>query len=471
MKEGYHSGAAKDLACTRLCSPRPGEVLASPVFLWRVQMGCRQPVVIPAFFVCPARSLRGFLFGKETTVEKRLDEFVGQVEASSPLMQRALALAAQARGHCHPNPMVGCVLVKDGEVVGEGWHQRAGEAHAEAHALASAGEEARGSTAYVTLEPCNHWGRTPPCTQALIEAGVKRVVIAQRDPNPIAAGGVEVLRSAGVEVTVGDGGAAAALLNERWLTYVQQRRPFVHLKVAMSLDGKVATRNGESRWITGTEARRLVHQWRDSHEAILVGANTLRQDNPALTVRLDARQLDGPLPVRQPLRVVLAGRGPLPPQAPLFQDHLAPTLIVATEEYAHVHKPLLASSAGTVELVCLPGAAVYPELAALLAYLRQREVVGLLVEGGPQTAASFLDAGLVDRLSLFIAPKLLGPNGLSAFRQADVTNLQDAPALHEMQYRQVGDDLYVTGKPVHRTAQSDALQLEKTTCLPESSKN
>jgi len=367
--------------------------------------------------------------------------------------------------------MVGCVLVKDNEVVGEGWHQKAGGAHAEAHALASAGCAAQDATAYVTLEPCNHWGRTPPCTQALIDAGIKRVVIAQRDPNPIATGGVEMLRSAGVEVVLGDGGAEAALLNERWLTYMEKQRPFVHLKIAMSLDGKVATENGESRWITGTEARWLVHQWRDSHEAILVGANTVRQDNAALTVRLDSQQLNGPFPIRQPIRVVVAGHRPLPPTAQLFQDGLAPTLIVTTEENAHVHKPILASSTGTVELVRLPGVAGFPEPTALLAYLHQQAVVGLLIEGGPQTAASFLNAGLVDRLSVFISPKLLGPNGLSAFRQTDVTDLQDAPALEEMQSRQVGADLYVTGKPVHRITVCDTLRMEKTTCLPESLKN
>ena len=405
------------------------------------------------------------------TVEKTSVGHVDAAAAPSSFMQRALALAIQARGHCHPNPMVGCVLVKDDEVVGEGWHQKAGGAHAEAHALTSAGCAAQGSTAYVTLEPCNHWGRTPPCTHALIEAGVKRVVIAQRDPNPIATGGVEVLRSAGIEVVLGDGGAEAALLNERWLTYMEKRRPFVHLKIAMSLDGKVATCNGESRWITGTAARGLVHQWRDSHEAVLVGANTVRQDNAALTARLNPQQLDGPFPIRQPIRVVIAGHRPLPPKAQLFQDGLAPTLIVTTDEHAHVHKPILASSTGTVELVSLPGVAGYPEPAALLAYLHRQEVVGLLIEGGPQTAASFLNAGLVDRLSLFIAPKLLGPNGLSAFRQTDVTDLQDAPALEEMQTRQVGADLYVTGRPVHRVSAYDTSPLERTTCLPESLKN
>jgi diaminohydroxyphosphoribosylaminopyrimidine deaminase/5-amino-6-(5-phosphoribosylamino)uracil reductase len=423
----------------------------------------------PLLLILPRDISAGlFVLEKGTMVGKMMDDVTEAVRPPSSFMQRALTLAAQARGHCHPNPMVGCVLVKNGVVVGEGWHQKAGSAHAEAHALASAGTEAAGSTAYVTLEPCNHWGRTPPCTLALIEAGVKRVVIAQRDPNPIAAGGVEALRSAGMEVSVGDGGAAAAQLNERWLTYVEQRRPFVHLKIAMSLDGKVATQNGESRWITGPEARHLVHQWRDSHEAILVGANTVRQDNAALTARLNAEQVDGPFPVRQPMRIVLAGHRPLPPDAQLFQDGLTTTLIVTTEEHVNLHKSLLKSPSRTVELVCLPSVDGYPDLATLLDYLHQREVVGLLVEGGPQTAASFFNAGLVDRLSLLIAPKLLGSNGISAFRQADVAHLHDAPILQEMHSHQVGADFYVTGKLHNNRSLPVELSLERTTCLPVS---
>jgi diaminohydroxyphosphoribosylaminopyrimidine deaminase / 5-amino-6-(5-phosphoribosylamino)uracil reductase len=391
------------------------------------------------------------------------------VDRPSSPMQRALALAAQARGHCHPNPMVGCVLVKEGKIVGEGWHRQAGTAHAEAHALASAGAAARGSTAYVTLEPCNHWGRTPPCTRALIEAGVVKVVIAQRDPNPVARGGVEALRVAGVEVVVGDGATEASRLNERWLTYIQKRRPFVHVKIAMSLDGKIATQRGESRWITGPEARQLGHHWRDSHEAILVGANTLRVDDPALTARLEAESLAGSLPLRQPLRIVLAGQRPLLPDAQLFQDGLAATLVVTTEAYEKIHKPLLNVHRGEVELLSLPGVNGNPDPAALLDHLYERGVVGLLVEGGPDVVASFLNAGIVDRLSTFIAPKLIGPDGIPAFRQTNVLCLAEAPILQEMESRPVGADLYVTGKPCF--PHLETRNRETTLCLPVLLKN
>jgi diaminohydroxyphosphoribosylaminopyrimidine deaminase / 5-amino-6-(5-phosphoribosylamino)uracil reductase len=353
--------------------------------------------------------------------------------------------------------------------VGEGWHRQAGTAHAEAHALASAGAAARGSTAYVTLEPCNHWGRTPPCAQALVDAGVERVVIALRDPNPVASGGVEALRAAGVEVVVGDGAAEASRLNERWLTYVQKGRPFVHLKIAMSLDAKIATQRGESRWITGPEARQLGHHWRDSHEAILVGANTLRVDDPALTARLDIERLEGPQPVRQPLRIVLAGQRPLPPDAQLFQDGMAATLVVTTETYEKIHRPLLNAQRGEVELLSLPGVNGYPDPAALLNHLYERGVVGLLVEGGPGVAAGFLDAGIVDRLSTFIAPKLIGPDGISAFRQTNVLCLAEAPILQEMESRPVGADLYVTGKP--RFPHLETRNMETTQCLPVLLKN
>lgn len=361
-------------------------------------------------------------------------------------MQRALGLAALARGHCHPNPMVGCVIVKDDAIVGEGWHQRAGTAHAEVHALRQAGDAAHGATAYVTLAPCNHWGRTPPCANALIAAGVAKVVIAMPDPTPVAHGGVAALRRAGIDVVVGDGAREAERLNERWLTFVRQGRPFVHAKVAMSLDARVATAAGESRWITGPAARRMGHRWRDSHEAILVGATTLRRDDPRLTCRLDADGLDGPLPVHQPLRVVLAGTHPLSAGAQLFHDSAAPTLVMAPDPLYQRHKETLSDAGDHVEIIGVAAHGEYTDPAAVLYRLAERAVVGLLLEGGPTVTAGFFDAGLVDRISAFIAPKLLGPNGTPAFRHADAASLSDALFLHDVERLAVGEDTLLTGR-------------------------
>jgi diaminohydroxyphosphoribosylaminopyrimidine deaminase/5-amino-6-(5-phosphoribosylamino)uracil reductase len=368
----------------------------------------------------------------------------------SPFMQRALDLAAYARGHCHPNPMVGCVIVKEGvkegQIVGEGWHRRVGTPHAEVYALQQAGEAARGATVYVTLEPCNHWGCTPPCTNALINAGVAQVVIAMRDPNPLAQGGINALRQAGIAVVVGDGAEESRRLNERWLAYLRQQRPFVHAKLAMSLDARVATSSGESQWITGADARNLGHQWRDSHEALLVGANTLRTDNPSLTCRLPSTDLQGPLPVRQPLRVVLAGAQPLPADSKLFQDEAAPTLVIAADPYYRQHKAALAMQGKHVEIIGVLARRGYPDPAGILQCLYQRKVVGLLLEGGPTVVAAFLDAGLVDRISTFVAPMLLGPSGIPAFRHADTAHLDQALTLDITERIAVGKDTLLSGR-------------------------
>ncbi|MCC9077945.1 bifunctional diaminohydroxyphosphoribosylaminopyrimidine deaminase/5-amino-6-(5-phosphoribosylamino)uracil reductase RibD [Litorilinea aerophila] len=386
----------------------------------------------------------------------------GQPDNPSP-MGRALSLAALARGHCHPNPMVGCVLMQGDATVGEGWHRARGTAHAEAVALAAAGPAARGATAYVTLEPCNHWGHTPPCAQALIQAGVARVVVAMADPNPLARGGAATLRQAGIQVDVAHPDSQEARwarqLNERWLTFLQAKRPFVHLKVAMSLDARVATHTGASRWITGPAARRLGHAWRDSHEAILVGANTVRQDNPSLTCRLTPEELPGPLPIRQPLRVILAGERPLPATARVFQDG-GPTLVITGEAHYRRHRQALATVGPQVEVVAVAStrATGYPDPEAVLHCLHERDVVGLLVEGGPTVAATFLDAGLVDRISAFVAPILLGPQGLPAFAQADVADPAAAWRLTEVETRAVGRDILLSGrvKASPRTLQAGA---------------
>jgi diaminohydroxyphosphoribosylaminopyrimidine deaminase/5-amino-6-(5-phosphoribosylamino)uracil reductase len=274
-------------------------------------------------------------------------------------LERALELAERGRGTTHPNPVVGAVLVRDGEVVGEGWHERKGEPHAEANALAAAGEEARGATLYVTLEPCVHHGSTPPCADAVVAAGVARAVVGSRDPNPEAAGGVERLREGGVEVEVVDS-FEARRQNEAWRTWVSLRRPFVTLKLAATLDGRVTVPG--ARWVSGEASRRAVHELRAGSDAVAVGMGTVRADAP----RLDARDVDTPT---QPRRLAF-GRGPLP--------------------------------AGS-ELELRRGA-----LAEELDALAGEGVQSLLLEGGPTLATAFLEAGLVDKLLLFVAPRLAG---------------------------------------------------------------
>ena len=305
-------------------------------------------------------------------------------------LERALELAERGRGTTHPNPIVGAVVVRDGEVVGEGWHARAGEPHAEVVALKAAGERARGSTLYLTMEPCTHHGRTPPCADRIAEAGVARVVAGSRDPNPKAGGGLERLREAGVEVELVDA-FAARRQNEAWRTWVRLRRPFVTYKVAATLDGRVAVPG--SRWVSGEESRRLVHELRASSDAVAVGMGTVRADAPLLTARGVAAE-------RQPRRLAL-GRGPLPEGSELE----------------------------------LRSGSVEEELAALAG----EGVQSLLLEGGPTLATAFLDADLVDKLLLFVAPVLggSGPTFLGPLRQPR--------PLSRFEARRVGDDILLSG--------------------------
>jgi diaminohydroxyphosphoribosylaminopyrimidine deaminase/5-amino-6-(5-phosphoribosylamino)uracil reductase len=303
----------------------------------------------------------------------------------SEFLQRALELAERGRGTTHPNPLVGAVVVRDGEIVGEGWHERAGEPHAEIHALNAAGGRAEGATLYVTMEPCSHHGRTPPCVQAVIEAGVAKAVIGSLDPNP-EVDGVGVLRAAGVEIELVDSPAARGL-NEAWRAWISLRRPFVTYKVAVTIDGRVTVPG--SRWVSGKESRRLVHELRAASDAVAVGMGTARADNP----RLDAR---GARATPQPRRLAF-GRGPLPAGSELE----------------------LRSGPLREELDALAGEGVQ----------------SLLLEGGPTLAASFLAQDLVDKVLLFVAPTLAGA-GPTAFGP-----LARPLALAQLEARQVGDDV------------------------------
>ena len=322
-------------------------------------------------------------------------------------MQRALALARRAKGRTSPNPAVGAVVVRDDRIVGAGWTQPAGQDHAEVQALGAAGAAARGAALYVTLEPCHRWGRTPPCTDAIRAAGIAAVHVATLDPNPRESGqGVATLRSAGIHVAVGEEQAAARALNADYARFVTAQRPWIVAKYAMSLDGKIATRTGASRYLTGPAARADVHRLRDEVDAILVGVNTVRRDNPLLTTRLSAEAL-GREP-RPPWRLVLDSQARTPPDARLLDPALPGRTTLCITAAAPAAR-VAALRARGADLLALPGAADGRlDLAALATELGRRGVMSLLVEGGATVHGAFLAAGLVDRVTVYVAPLLVG---------------------------------------------------------------
>ena len=355
-------------------------------------------------------------------------------------MARALTLARRGLYHTDPNPRVGCILVKDGSVVGEGWHQRAGEAHAEVIALNAAGARARGATAYVTLEPCCHHGRTPPCTDALLKAGVARLVAAMPDPNPQVAGkGLTLLREAGVTVECGLLETDARALNPGFIQRMIQDRPFVRLKLAMSLDGRTALASGESQWLTGEAARQDVQRLRARASAILTGIGTVLADNPSLNVRL-------PEATRQPLRVILDTELRTPPTAHTLQLP-GPVLIFTAVADPDLHEPLRAARA---EIVILPRAKQGLELPAVMAELARRECNEVHVECGSTLAGALLLAGLVDELVIYMAPLLLGDKARGLFQLPELAQMSERWELEILEMRAVGRDWRVKLKPIRK---------------------
>ncbi|MGW7439664.1 bifunctional diaminohydroxyphosphoribosylaminopyrimidine deaminase/5-amino-6-(5-phosphoribosylamino)uracil reductase RibD [Streptomyces sp. NPDC054849] len=351
-------------------------------------------------------------------------------------MRRAIALAARGLGSTSPNPVVGCVIADaSGTVVGEGWHERAGGPHAEVHALRAAGEAAPGATAYVTLEPCNHTGRTGPCAQALIDAGITRVVYAVSDPNQQASGGAATLRAAGIETTAGLLADEAEAGNAAWLTSVRLGRPYVTWKYAATLDGRSAAADGSSRWISSAESRADVHRLRAEADAVLVGSGTLHADDPHLAVR-------GVEGATQPLRIALDARAQVRPAARVLDD-AAPTLLVVGEDADTRHLP-------GVELLRLPLHDGRIGVHDLLARLYARGVRSVLLEGGPALAGAFLEAGAVDRVIGYIAPALLGA-GPAALADAGITNISAALRLDLTEAVRIGPDLRITAVPAIAT--------------------
>ncbi|MET9622596.1 bifunctional diaminohydroxyphosphoribosylaminopyrimidine deaminase/5-amino-6-(5-phosphoribosylamino)uracil reductase RibD [Streptomyces sp. NPDC006464] len=352
-------------------------------------------------------------------------------QAEVNAMRRAVALAARGLGSTSPNPVVGCVILDaSGHPVGEGYHQRAGGPHAEVHALRAAGVLARGGTAYVTLEPCNHTGRTGPCAQALIDAGIERVVYAVADPNPQATGGADTLRAAGVEVVGGLLEDEAEAGNIAWLTSVRRGRPYVLWKYAATLDGRIAASDGTSRWISSAESRADVHRLRAEADAVVVGSGTARADDPHLAVR----DVEGAV---QPLRVVVDTEARAVRPGARILDDAAPTLIAIAED----------ADTSLTDVVRLPRADRGLSVPALLAALHERGVRSVLLEGGPTLAAAFVAAGAVDRVVGYLAPVLLGA-GPNALADAGITTLADALRLDVTETVRIGPDLRITATPV-----------------------
>ncbi|MCA9079226.1 MAG: bifunctional diaminohydroxyphosphoribosylaminopyrimidine deaminase/5-amino-6-(5-phosphoribosylamino)uracil reductase RibD [Planctomycetaceae bacterium] len=365
------------------------------------------------------------------------------------LMQQALELAARGIGLVEPNPPVGAVVLSAaGDLCGTGWHQQFGGPHAEVHALRNAGDDAHGGTLYVTLEPCSHHGQTPPCADAVIAAGIRQVFVGCLDPNPAVAGrGIARLREAGIDVRVGIMQSEAEALIAPFRTLMLEHRPWVHAKWAMSLDGRIATHTGYSQWISGSESRAVVHALRGRMDAILVGSGTVLADDPLLTAR--------PPGPRTPLRVVLDARGRLPSTSQLVQTaHQSPVAVFTSIASSVAWRDELVSRG--VEVLVVPAAdsaaAAGPiEITAVLAELGKRRCTHLLVEGGQQVLGSFHDAGLIDEVHVFIAPKLIGgAAALSPLGGIGKTSVPEHASLERLTCERLGDDSYLRGRIVRR---------------------
>jgi len=355
-------------------------------------------------------------------------------------MKMALALAEKGRGSTSPNPMVGAVVVQDGRVVGKGWHQRAGEAHAEVNAIHDAGSLSKGATIYVTLEPCNHTGRTPPCTKRIIESGIRRTVAAMKDPNPgVAGGGMDFLQKAGIEVTLGVCEKQAEKLNEVFIKYIRNRQPFVILKIASTLDGRIATRTGDSKWVTGEAARHFVHKIRHETDAVMIGIGTVKADNPSLTARLPG--ISG----RDPRRIVLDTRLSIPLDARLLQIQSDSDTIVVCGKSASEKKKKALKEKG-VKIVEAGEKDGRIDLSALMPLLGEMGITSLLIEGGSRVVQSALQARIVDKVMFFYAPKILGgDDGFPISRGLGPDTMNQALPVRDMVVKRFENDILIEG--------------------------
>jgi diaminohydroxyphosphoribosylaminopyrimidine deaminase / 5-amino-6-(5-phosphoribosylamino)uracil reductase len=356
----------------------------------------------------------------------------------SKYMKRALTLAKKGLGKTYPNPTVGCVIVKNGTIVGEGWHKRAGGHHAEVHALEMAGNEACGADVYVTLEPCNHTGKTPPCSEALIRAGVKRVVAGMSDPNPqVKGGGLRTLEQAGIETLCGVMEEECRTINRPFLKFITTGHPYVTYKCAMTLDGKIASVAGESRWISCEASRKIVHRMRADSDAVMVGIDTIIADNPQLTVR----HVKG----RNPLRIIVDSHLRTPESVTVLSSQMATGTMIATiETNAKVHARYLKS--GVRLLVCSSKDGKV-DLHDLWNKLGKLGIHSLLLEGGSHLAGEALKLGLIDECVFFYAPKVVGSDGFSPFAITGTTSMARSIQFHDLSMRRVGTDIMVTARP------------------------
>ncbi len=353
-------------------------------------------------------------------------------------MQQALTIAQYATGRTSPNPLVGAVIVKDGHIVGQGWHRQAGTPHAEIHALAQAGELARGATIYVTLEPCSHYGRTGPCADALIKAGVKKVVVAMTDPNPEVAGnGLARLRTAGIEVVEGILAAEAARINEVFLKWITTGMPFAILKTAMSLDGKIAAYTGHSQWITCSDAREYVHKLRNIYDGILVGVGTILADNPKLTTRL-------PEGSHNPVRIIVDSMARTPLAANVVTDKQAPTIVAVGQEAPPERVEALRNLG--VEVLVLEQTPRGVNLRQLFKALGERRITSVFVEGGATINASLFADNLIDKVYCFVAPKILGGKAApSPVGGIGVERVDQAILMEDIMTQSIGTDILISG--------------------------
>ena len=347
-------------------------------------------------------------------------------------MELALKLAEKGRGTTSPNPMVGCIIVKRGRIVGKGFHKKAGCEHAEVLAIESAGKKTANSTMYVTLEPCSHWGKTPPCTEKIVEAGVREVIIGMKDPNPLVEGFRE-LKFRGFKTKIGILEDEAKKLNEAYIKYMKTKKPFVILKVAMSLDGKIATSKGDSKYITSKEARTYVHEIRSSVDAVMVGLNTVLRDNPELTVR----HVEG----KDPLKIVVDSQLKIPKNCNLMKE--PSKLIIATTNKAS-KKDIVKLEQKGIRIIITKSQKGMVDLNDLMKQLGKHEIMSIMMEGGSQLNSSAIKDGVVDKVIIFTAPKIIG-NGVGAIGNLGVTKINKAIPLKGHSFRKIGKDLLIEG--------------------------
>lgn len=384
-------------------------------------------------------------------------------------MARALELARCGAGYTSPNPMVGAVIVKDNRIIGEGYHPRFGEKHAEVMAIEQAREAVEGADMYCNLEPCSHTipgKKTPPCTERLIREKIRKLYLATLDPNPYVNGkGVAAIREAGIEVETDLLSEKALALNETYFKFIQTRLPFVNLKMAITLDGRIAAAGGDSRWISDEAARERVHQIRRQYDAVLIGANTLRTDNPRLTVRLSEVRLPE---ARQPWRILLAGRRELPPDSEIFRDQFREKTLIFTAACHHNHHPAYPGNLGVKVIPLKSDAGGRPDLPAALQYLGEMGVSSVLVEGGSRIFTEFISRGLFDKITAFIAPLILG-KGIEAVGDLGIERISGAIRLQRSEIEIINGQVVVQG--YRNIKEAFGSLTESVACLQESSKS